>query len=361
MKKNNKKKTLTVILLVGLVLLIPVALGYLFLHENMDTDLNRGKVHSILLRHGEETEEITDAEEIAFFVKAATEGSTIQESANDLSDYRKLEVTFHKYNQKFEYAFYLSDSENNCVYTDPEGKLFLFSPETAKELQSHRLLENYALSFAEYPSVTLRHGAKEYGALEIEGSWDYTRADGEKAKQKISEKTKNTAVLPQGGKIELAFSIQPDYCSVLLSKKDVKDGELLYSGVYEEMPLIHMEKDTLLTMTVSCDWYEKEGGAYHGSIAYTFDVFYDIPTLCSLDRKEVRPGETLLLTVTHSSSEQLAVNPTFASENVEVKREGELWIATIPVSANATAGSFSVMVMGSDVEENLEVTVLPSA
>lgn len=355
---KTKKKTLTVVMIVVLALLIPIALALLFLHENMDADLTRGTVQSILLRYGEKEEEISGGAEIAFFVKAATEGSPIQESADDLNQYRKLEVTFRKYNQEFHYHFYLSDSENNCVYTDQDGNLFLFPPETAKELQSHRLLESYALSFAEYPSLTLGKGEK-YSPLEVEGEWDYTRADGEKATHKISEKSDSTAILPQGDKVELAFSIQPDYCSVLLSKKDVKDGELLYSGVYGEMPVIHLEKDTMLTMTVSCDWYEKEDASYHGSITYTFDVFYDIPTLCTLDKTQVRPGETLTLTVTHSSSEQIAVNPTFASDKVEVKKEGELWIATIPVSASATAGDFSVMVMGSDVDTSLDVTLLP--
>ncbi len=354
-----KKSKLIVFVLVALALVIPVLLAMLFLRENMNSDLRRGSVNSILLTYGEREEEIVDEKEIEFFISAATGGSAIGESADDLSQYRNLTVTFHKYNQSIVYQFYLSDSQNNCVYTDPDGNLFLFPHDVAEKLQTHKLLEDYALSFAEYPLLTLQEGGKEYQPNAWEGQWHFVRADGKKENQSIDEKKDSLAILPQGEKLNFVFSIEPDYCNVLLSVKDSE--QLIYSGMYHEMPVIDLEEDTPLTMTVTCDWYEKEDRSYHGSVFYTFDVYYDIPTICQLDRAQARPGEVITLTVSHSSSQQMAVIPSFSADHVTVEKQEKNWVATIPVSADATPGTFSIMIMGSDVEQNLNVTILPPA
>ena len=355
MKRKSSKKLAIVLIL--LALMVPIVLAALFLRENMTADLRRGTIRSVTLIYGEKTEELTDPEEIAFFVDAATGGASIQESAKDLAEYRNLKVVFRKFNRDVVYQFYLSDSENDCVYADPDGKLYLFPQEVARELQSHRLLENYALSFAEVPSPVLVQGGKEYAAAKTEGEWHYVRADGKNASHTFSESADVTAVLPQGEALTLRFSIEPDYCGVLLS---VKDGELLYSGVYAEMPVVHRDFDTELTMTVTCDWYEKEGVSFHGSMTYTFPVFYDIPTLCTLEQDSAAPGGAFVLTVSHSSSLQLAVNATFAAGEVKLVKQGGAWTATIPVSENAVPGSYSLMVMGSDVDQTIPVTVLAS-
>jgi hypothetical protein len=42
------------------------------------------------------------------------------------------------------------------------------------------------------------------------------------------------------------------------------------------------------------------------------------------------------------------------------KREGQ-FVATVPVAADAKSGEFSLLVMGSDVEQTIPVTILPPA
>lgn len=353
---KQKKRKGSAVVLALLALLIPVLLATLFLQSNASDNIKRGNVRSVTLVHGSREEEVTDAEEIAFFVKAAAESDPIQSPADELDLYRRLDVVFHKYNRDVAYTFYLSDSENNCLASDSNGNYFLFSPEVAKKLQSHRLLKDYALSFAEYPTLSLNQGGKDYAPCLIEGEWNHVRADGEDARQKIEDKSEEKSVLPQGEKLNFVFSIEPDYCSVLLT---VKDGDILYSGKYTEMPVIHLDEDTPLSMTVSCDWYEKDNVSYHGSLSYSFDLTYDIPTLCALEKNSASPGGGFVLRVYHSASPQIAVTPSFTSDKMKVTKEEDHWLALIPVSQSATPGTYTIMVMGSDVEQTLDVTVTP--
>ncbi|MBR2615252.1 MAG: hypothetical protein IKC69_01070 [Clostridia bacterium] len=356
--KLNQKSNKGLLVVVGIaVFLIPMLLAALFLQENLSPDLTRGTVQAVRLLHGEEEERITASGELAFFIEAATGGDRIEKAADDLEDYRLLTVTFEKFNREYTYRFYLSDSELNCVYTDPAGAFFLLPSETAKRLQGHALLEDYALSFSDAPVAVLSQGGKDFAPVLSEGEWNYLRADGEEHSDKVKRETETVTDLPQGESLNLKLSTEPDYCHVAV----MRGGEQLFSDDYAKLPPLTLEQDTELTVIVTCSWYEKEETSYHGKITYTFDVFYNLPTLCTLDRTEVKAGETLTLTVAHSSTPQIDVTTGFAAGKKQtVKRDGN-WIVTIPVAEDAMTGKFSIMVMGSDVEETLEITILPKS
>ncbi len=356
MEPKKKKKGLLV-LGIALLIVVPLLIASLILMENYHPDPSRGTVSGITLQYQEQTLQVEEKEEIQFFLQAAKSGASIEKSAKELSEYRKLEVTFHKLNRDITYLFYLSDSENDCVYTDVSGSLFLFPKEMARRLQGHKLLGDYALSFAEYPEVSVSGVEESFSSSKTEGQWHYVNADGEKVVQKVSQSKESRAILPQGEKLNLAFSMVPDYCSVLLTGGE---GEVLYSGVYEEMQMFHLDRDTKLALSVSCDWYENEKTDYHGSLTYTFDLFYDVPTLCTVDQNQAQPGEVFTVTVAHSSSPTPAVMASFPHGEIVLTEENGVFVAKIPVLDTAAPGEFSITVMGSDVDATLDVSILPA-
>ncbi len=355
---NRKRIKLTTLLLILFVFIIPIVVASLILVANQDADLEKGTVSSITVISGENVREADQANTIQFFIKAAKSGSPIEKAAHELEEYREVKVTFHKLNNDLTYWFYLSDSENDCLYIDPSDALYLFPADVAKEVQGHSLLAEYGLSFATFPSVRVCHNGYEYLPSLVAGEWSYIKADGSLSKDSVSHQSEEKAVLPRGEKLALQFEKEPDYCNVVLTKEN---GEILYSGLYAEMPTVSLDQDTPLILTVTCDWYESEEKEYSGSLKYTFDLLYDIPTLCVTDRNQALPGETVTLTISHSASEQIAVSATFAAGDITVeKREGQ-FVATVPVAADAKAGEFSLLVMGSDVEQTIPVTILPPA
>ena len=353
--KKQKGKAWVKLLILLLVLIVPLIVTFVVLQLNLQTDLRMGTVSSITLNYGEQQKEVKEQKELEFFISLAECGESIAQTANPLSDYRKCQVIYHKLNRDVTYLFYLSDSVNDCVYTDPDGKLFLIPEEESIKLLAHPLVTGYAVSYASYPTLEFTQNGESYGAKLTEGNWTYAKANETKSYKDISEKTDAVVILPQGDELTFNFSIEPDFCSVTLQNEK---GEILYSGDPKEMQMITLETDAMLSMVVKCDWYQESHEEYYGTLTYTYDIHYDVPTLSSIDRQTVSPGEVITVTVEHSSSDSIAVVPSFSAGKVSQEKTEGVWTIQIPVADDAAAGEYTVTVMGSDVEENYQITIL---
>ncbi len=353
MRQEGGKKGVKVLVLL-LLFVIPIAVAFVILQLNLDSDLRKGSVSSLTLIYGEQEKTVEDREEVELFITLAESGEVIVETAKPLSEYRKLEVAFHKLNRDVNYLFYLSDSVHDCVYADPEGTLFLIPEEEAATLLAHPLVTGYAVSYASYPTLEFIQGGETYGAKKIEGNWTYAKANESKSYRDVSEKKDQKVILPHGEPLNFKFSLEPDFCLITLQNEK---GELLYSGDPAEMEPLVLETDNSLSLVVKCDWYQEKHPEYFGTLTYTYDVFYDVPTLCSIDRQTVSPGEELTITVQHASSESIAVLPSFSAEKIRQSKVDGVWTITVPVSATASVGEYDVMLMGSDVEETFRITI----
>ncbi len=358
MKNNKRKKLVVTAFIAAFVIALPILIAFFILRQNLDADLEKGSVKSVTLIHGEEEDEVTAERDISFFISVAKSGESIVEAADPLEIYRKCRVIFHKPKNDREYVFYLSDSVNNCVYTDPDGKLFLIPQEEAEKLLTHPMIGGFAVSYAAYPEITMNQGGKSFSASHIKGEWTYAKANATTSAKVVDVEKESTVILPQGERPALVFPIQPDFCSVILK---TEADELVFTGAPEEIPTPNLSCDTSLTMIVSCDWFEESHSEYHGKLEYTFGIFYDVPALCTVDRITASPGEAFVVTVTNSSSLSHAFTATFAAGKVEVTREGTVTTARIPISESAPLGEYTIKVLGSDVEKELAVTLVPPA
>ncbi len=356
--EKKKSKVWIKILILLLILIIPAAVTYVVWQLNLHPDLKLGTVSSVTLNYGEQQKKIKNQSDVDFFVSLAENGEAIAETVNPLSSYRKCEVIYHKLNRDVTYVFYLSDSVNDCVYADPDKNLFLVPAEEAAKLLAHPMVTGYAVSYAVYPTLEFSQGGKTYGAKLIEGNWTYAKANETKSYKDISEKFENIVTLPQGENLNFKFSLEPDFCSITLQNEK---GEILHSGDPKEMELITLETDAILSMTVKCDWYQEAHEEYFGTITYTFDIHYDVPTQSNIDRQTVSPGEMVVITIEHSTTKELAVVPSFSAGKIEQENVDGVWTVQVPVADDAVAGEYTITVVGSDVEENYTVTILPTA
>lgn len=355
MTKQNKGGKLAAVIVI-LALALPLAIAFLFLKENMNADLTRGTVDAVTIVMDDKEEKLLEKSDVAFFVSVAVSGDQIASPADDLSTYRLCEITFHKPRNDLRYRFYLSDSVNNCIYVDPQEKMFLIPPEKAAEILSHAKVGGYAVSFADYPKLTLEQGGKSFDAAKITGEWTYSKSDATQSAKKISSENDVRAVLPHGEDLTPRFTIEPDYCAVQLLSHD---GHLIYSGTLEEMKPIYYEVDTRLKLVMTCDWYEDKHENFHGKLEYTFDLFYDIPTLCTVDRTQASVGESFSVTIAHSSSESVAVIATFTSRRQNPQKVDDKWIVTVEVPESVTPGEYEILLMGSDIDHKFPIRILP--
>jgi hypothetical protein len=204
--------------------------------------------------------------------------------------------------------------------------------------------------------LNFSQGGKQYGASLVTGEWTYVRTDDTVSTHSIREEQEETVILPQGENFVPVFSIAPDSASFLLTGEGFKT----VSGPLSELNLTPPEKDTYLTLVIHCKWSEENHEAYYGVLEYTFHVFYDIPTHCSIDGSQGKAGESFIVRVAHSSAPVLAVTPTFTTaDQVRMTKEEDGWLVTVPIPVGATPGEYSILLMGSDVEYRFSVEILP--
>ena len=354
MKKNSKKKGI-MIGIFALFLLIPLVVITVIIRQNLEADLNKGSVSYIVIEHDGTQKKVDEKESVSFFKELAQSGSAIESPAHETDSYRLFTITFHKLNRDLTYRFYLSDSVQDCVYCDFDGKWYLIDSEDAAKLLAHPQIAADAVTFADRPHLVLSQGGAEYTAQKVQGEWNYFKTTGEFDHSAVQETGAGHAVLPQGENLTFSFSLTPDFCSILLTR----DGDILYAGDPMEMEPLFFEHDTELELVVSCDWYEKEGRDYYGSLEYTFRLFYDVPTRVDLLNATALPGEEITMTITDSSSESFAVTATFPASKTRMELEDGVWYAAVPVASDATPGEYTVMIVGSDIEQTLAVQILP--
>ena len=352
-KKKKKAGKIRLVILVVLLFLVPLAVVGVILALNADDNLNNGTITAVTMDFDGETWDVAEEEDVRFFTDVVQGGSVIDESATPLDEYRRLRLTFHKLKTDVSYELFLSDSVNDCLYTDPEGKLFLIAPEKAQELLVHPRITGLAMSFATPPTCALSVNGVPTDTYA--GEWIYTKVDGNLTTVSPQETGEQNAVLPAGEALAFSFSLQPDFVRIRVA--DEKDA-VLFAGDPDEMELLSFEDDTTLSVSVSAEWYEAEGKSYRGNITYEFTVLYDVPSLCTLSREAVLPGEAFEIRVLHSDADELAVTATFQAGEITQYREGKELVIRVPVVPGVSPNDYEIVLLGVDVDETFPVTIL---
>ncbi len=357
--QTRKKKSGIVLLILLIVIVIPIGIVLFLLGENQSDSLSRGTVTglSVIYTVGEEEkkQETSAAEEIDFFRSVLKSTKTIQSTAEPLETYRKITLIFHKIRHDVTYTLYLSDSVNDCVFVDPKGTIHLIETNLAKQLRENALLGEAALSYTDYPSLKILSSHGEFFSSHVSGTWNYQNGETWKTGV-VSEQRNTTAIVSSDAKPNLVFSHEPDYIRAILTDEK---GQILFSDEWKNIGSFGLTEDAHLHLQLSCDWFDDNAlhSEYHGTIVYEFDLYYDVPTVCTLSRQEALPGETIVLTTSHCITAPV-ITASFSYESIRTEKVEDRYETTIILSATALPGKYTVTVMGSEVDETLEFTVL---
>ena len=359
-RRKQKAKKIRLVILVVLFLFVPLAIAGIILALNLNDNLGDGTITSVTVTCGDETWEMQDKADIAFFSRVAQSGSEIDETSTPQEDYRHVILIFHKLKVDLRYELLLSDSVHDCLYLDPKGTLLLIPAELSEQLLVHPRITGVALSFANEPVCSFRTAqGTETPTNAYTGEWTFTKVDGTMTTLTLDSRGEKNATLPaderRGDPLAFTFSIEPDFCSIRVLDAA---GTMLYSGDPAKMERLSFKDDTPLTVTVSAEWFEAEGKTYRGKIDYEFDLLYDIPSRSTLFADKAAAGETFEIRIVHSSADSVAVTATFPTGSVTQRRENGELVIRIPVAENTTPNTYSIMLLAADVDETFEVTVL---
>lgn len=361
--QTRKKKSRITLLVLLIVIVIPIAVVLFLLGENQSDSLSRGTVTGLSLIYtvGEEEkkQDTASAEEIDFFRSVLKSEKTIQSTAKPLETYRKITLIFHKIRHDVTYTLYVSDSVNDCVFVDPKGTIRLIDSDLAKELRENALLGDAALSYSDYPSLKIHSSHGEFLSSGVSGTWKYRNGDGQWSSVAVSEQRNTTATVAPDAKPDLVFSHEPDYIRAILTDEK---GQILFSDEWKNLGPFGLTEDAHLHLQLTCDWFEDNAlhSEYHGTIVYECDLYYDVPTVCTLSRGEALPGETIVLTTSHCITAPV-ITASFSYESIRTEKVEDRYETTIILSGTALPGKYTVTVMGSEVDETIEFTVLDPA
>jgi hypothetical protein len=361
---QRKKHTKTVILAV-IVMLIPAAILGLVLYQNSHEGLSSGNISRLDLTYADgETAVFETKDALAPYDRAIESGEqTIIASVEvkkPLEEYEKIDLLFTTgLNETYAYTLYLSPSATDCLYTGADGAIHLIHQAEAEALLALPGVYARVMPYVSAPEfrLVLSDGTEVLPAGTA-GKWIHAKEDGSREEEAIAL---TADLLPTpvhaGETLSVQTPLDPDYMSVRLM-----NGEnLLYSGPLENLPALNRPAEEKLTVTLECDWYENKTRAYQGTLEFKYLLFYDEEISHSLSKEEAKPGDEITLTVEHTQSAAIAVTCTFAAGEITETVNGYTHVFTIPVAGTAVPGDYAILVMGTDLNLNLPVKIVPAA
>ena len=359
-KKKNVKMIVTVIVL----LFIPVAVAGLILYQNLQEGLFSGKVRRAEVSFADGEKAVFESEdEIGRFKNAVKSGENTHLSESDLnkplSEYEPLEVLFVKTSEEYRFTFYLSPSANDCLYVAAgEKEIRHVQQAEAQAVLNLKPVYERVMEFVSRPEIALilPDGEKALPAV-CRGKWVHVAYDGAQEAEEIDLVSE---LLPYSLAADSVFSVEmplkPDYANLRILDQN---GSQLWSGKPEEFSVLPITTEQVFTVAVDCDWYENPARAYQGHLEFSFSLFYDRPVTHSLSLSSVHPGQMITLSLSHTQSQEISVTCTFPTGEIAESSAGFEKSFVIPVAESAVPGEFSILVLGSDVDLTLPVTVLP--
>ena len=298
---NRKNKY--ILLIVAIILLIPAVLAaYFALHTDTGTVSAKRVTQITVLSPQGIAETLSDKADFDLYTAAIEGARLIDENFRDLSADIPYTVTFSETDDiSVQYSFYMINASDGCIYTDAEGKYYLFSEKDAKALLAR---DEFATvnTFAVVPYAAIsKENAEPVLLAPSGGTWNYLGADGNylaKAIADSGERKTVTISLSSLGTLSFYSEAAPDHVSVTLSK----DGVVKHEGAYENLLNgdVMSANDTYYDLVINAEWAQKEdaSSSYYGSVTYTARVLYDVaPSYTVIYNGVVSKGDFTILKI----------------------------------------------------------------
>ena len=360
---NKKNKYFLII--AALLLLIPAALAaYFALHTDADAVFAHRVTQITVTSPSGASSNLTDKESFDFYASAVENARLIDENFRDLSVESPYTVTFAETdNITKTYSFYMVNASDGCIYTDADGKYYLFGEKDATALLA-RAEFSAVNSYAVVPYAAITSGETPLTLAPSGGSWNYRGADGAYLTKQIADSGEQKTVkigLTALGELSFYSATAPDTVTVTLSA----DGVVKHEGAYENLlnADVMSENDTFYDLVIRAEWTEKEDAPYFGSVTYTAKLLYDVaPSYSLIYRGIVSKGDFTILKISNfNDGDKLFASSAypFPSELQVFRSNAGYSFAFLPAEySSVAAGTYDLTLSLEDgSSQTLKVTV----
>ncbi|MBE6631763.1 MAG: M23 family metallopeptidase [Ruminococcaceae bacterium] len=232
--------------------------------------------------------EMTDSENIAYFVELTESGKEMSELPDEMKNVSPSTVIYKCINgNDYEFKYYFTADPDECFVTDYKNRVFRLSSEDAlKFLDSEKA--GYLYSGSEYPTLSVSGNALLPKAMQ----WAYFTA-GNKKIDVDCELAKDSLTIETTKGFDLSYSIKPDVITVQIEQ----DGNTLFNGLYENIGTFNFMENSDLNVKVTAQWNEDDLNRRSGGTAeYNFALSVLPAPVFTLGTDSVIHGEFVAVT-----------------------------------------------------------------
>lgn len=288
----------------------------------VDTDGNSYEFDNTI----DDPESEIDGGTIDYFLKLKKSASEESELPAPLVGTEHYTVTFYTYESEVTEEYYFSTDPEDCYYLDSAGKAYRLGKNDAKLFVTSQYAKClYKSSSA--PTLTL---SSNLTVTPKTLSWSYMSYSGDY----LEEKTENSASQASFlivGKLDLAFSTEPDFLSLSISDSA---GTEIFNGTYAEIANADLKEGQSYKVSAVAKWYENIVREAYGEATYLFDIKVQSAPVFYLEDSSIQPGEFTVISglhvnnpseVTFKSSPEINFTPVFFEDGDYVR-------ALVPIS-----------------------------
>ncbi len=228
------------------------------------------------------------------------------------------------------YKFYFAPTFSVCYYTDPLGRAYEVSGQSATQfLNSSHAFELYAGAIL--PTLTT---AATDEVLPSGIAWYYRIQNGSFSQLNATDVTQDILTYPIANDIAFYFSIQPSHHEVIIRQ----EGTEIYRGGAEGISLTLEEHDQLLDVEINATYNQDSRLDYYGSMVYRFRMQVVEAAHFTLNTETARQGGFLVIkceNVKNASKLEFSATPALQGEPI-VLDKNDLVYAIIPITNKGT-------------------------
>jgi hypothetical protein len=340
-----KNKFIAVI--VAVLCLIPSGIAYASYQRIRNAPVDTGNAVRITIddpsgnhyefekeREGDEADDL-----IRYFLKLKDNGQSITALPDAFLGEQFFKVTVSAAVKEVTYECYYTPDPSTCYFVAQDGTPYKISDEDAEAF----ITTKYAASVykaAAMPTLTL---SGTVGVTPDEAVWKYKNYTGEYVESDVSSMVfADKESYEIDGVLDLAFDLNPDYCSVKVTNTS---GEVLFDGMLDSLSELSLRNVPQISVDVTAKWYEDVSRSFNGSLSYSFTSYVNAPAEFLLATNSIYAGRFVAITAVNvPNPEGISMTTTLPNPDTPVFYDAgnSMAVALLGIDIDVPSGAYDL-------------------
>ncbi|MGN1346958.1 MAG: M23 family metallopeptidase [Eubacteriales bacterium] len=290
---------------------------------------------------------------INFFLSAKKNATPIPSLPDPIDTEEYFRVTISSNVREETYQFYFSSDPTTNYFRDPSSMTYKMAEADAETF----IKTEYAESLYEMSSMPGLVLSGSHSVPPDSAVWQYKNYTGSYVDSDVAGLVADTVERYElEGGLDLAFDIEPDYCSVRVASAD---GTILFDDMYSNMGDFRFDGLGQVTVDVVAKWYEDSSRTFCGELDYTFLSYVTAPAEFYLGMNTVDAGRFIAITAENvTNPENVIYTSTMASTyKPTFYKEGDYAVALLPIDVETATGLYTLSFTYGAVTRELTLAV----